>query len=498
MQVRFEAHSPFSGYIVVGMGQNKEMCPFTRDLDKSVGHFISHSLEHKNFSGKLGECCKLVLPKGHSVQVVYILGLGDLAKLSPLHASQIGGHLGAHLKQINNDTVRVSLSQLTGTALSNEEASAHVAYGSLLRMWDFTKYKTKKDENQPPKKVEHLIMDVATPSISQAHFDRLKAVAEGVFLTRELVSEPSNVLYPETFVERAKALKSLGVTFDVLDETDMRKLGMHALLGVGQGSEKESKLLVLQWHGGAKDEPPIAIVGKGVTFDTGGISLKPSAGMDDMKTDMAGAAVVVGLLHALAARNAKVNVVGVAGLVENMPSGAAQRPGDIVKSMSGQTIEVLDTDAEGRLVLADALWYTQHRFKPKLMVDLATLTGAILIALGDEMAGLFSNNDELAQRLTDAGTSVDELLWRLPLSDAYDKDIDSTIADVKNLGAPRLAGSTAAAQFLQRFVNHVPWAHLDIAGTKSARKDKPLAAKGPTGFGVRLLHQMIWDHYEVH
>jgi leucyl aminopeptidase len=297
----------------------------------------------------------------------------------------------------------------------------------------------------------------------------------------------------------AGSLTAQGVKVHALDVKEMTKLGMGALLGVGQGSAKDSRLLIMEWRGAprAKDKTPIAFVGKGVTFDTGGISIKPAAGMGDMKWDMGGAGVVIGLMRALAARKAKVNVVGVCGLVENMPSAMAQRPGDIVTSMSGQTIEVLNTDAEGRLVLADALWYTQKTFKPKLVIDLATLTGAIIIALGNEYAGLFSNNDGLVDQLTAAGKKVGEPVWRLPLGTAYDKQIDCEAADMKNIGGGRAGGSITAAQFLQRFIEgDLPWAHLDIAGVTWSSKDKPTVPKGGTAFGVRLLDRLVADNYE--
>jgi leucyl aminopeptidase len=286
----------------------------------------------------------------------------------------------------------------------------------------------------------------------------------------------------------------------VLDKREMQRLGMGALLGVAQGSVRDPRLVVLRWDGAprAKDKRPVAFIGKGVTFDTGGISIKPAGGMEDMKWDMGGAGVVIGLMMALAGRKAKVNAVGVAGLVENMPSGTAQRPGDVVTTMSGQTIEVINTDAEGRLVLADVLWYAHSTFKPKFMINLATLTGAIVISLGTYQAGLFSNNDELANRLIAAGKAIDERLWRMPLGEKYDKDINSDIADMKNVGKGREAGSVTAAQFLQRFVNDVPWAHLDIAGVAWMRNgENPLVPKGATGFGVRLLDRLVHDHYEA-
>jgi leucyl aminopeptidase len=320
-------------------------------------------------------------------------------------------------------------------------------------------------------------------------------LAAGVHLARDLVNEPANILTPAEFARRVAAVKNLGVKVEILTPRELKKLGMGALLGVAQGSANEPRLVVMQWLGGKKGERPLAFIGKGVTFDTGGISMKPASGMEDMKGDMGGAACVSGLMHALAARKARINAVGIIGLVENMPSGNAQRPGDVVTSMSGKTIAVLNTDAEGRLVLADALWYAQKRFKPKFMIDLATLTGAIMIALGKEHAGLFSNNDELANRLLQAGLDTGEKVWRMPLAPEYDRLIDSDIADVKNIGG-RNAGSITAAQFLQRFVNGVPWAHLDVAGTAMDSSKTAINQSWGSGWGVRLLNRLVADHYE--
>jgi len=321
------------------------------------------------------------------------------------------------------------------------------------------------------------------------------ALADGVLLARDLVNEPPNILYPVEFARRATELKRLGVVVEVLDEKAMKKLGMNALLAVNQGSARESRVAVMRWEGGKRGTPPVAFVGKGVCFDTGGISIKPGGGMEDMKGDMAGAACVVGLMQALAGRKAKVNAVGVIGLVENMPDGNAQRPGDIVTSMSGQTIEIINTDAEGRLVLADVLWYTRNRFKPRFMIDLATLTGAIVVALGNEHAGLFSNDDRLAERLSRAGEETGERVWRMPLAAAYDKLIDSKFADMKNTGG-RQGGSITAAQFLQRFVDKTPWAHLDIAGTGFASPQNDINKSWGSGWGVRLLDHLVAEHYE--
>jgi leucyl aminopeptidase len=320
-----------------------------------------------------------------------------------------------------------------------------------------------------------------------------------VFLTRDLVSEPPNVLYPAEMATRCRALEKLGVTVEILTPAELETLGFGALLGVAQGSAREARVVVMQWNGGTEGTAPVAFIGKGVTFDTGGISIKPAGGMEDMKFDMAGAGTVIGLMSALAGRKARVNAVGLVGLVENMPSSTAQRPGDVVTTHSGQTVEVINTDAEGRLVLADVLWYAQHRFKPRFMVDLATLTGAIIVALGHEHAGLFSNDDALATQLANAGTATGEKLWRMPLGDAYDKQIKSDIADMKNVGG-RPGGSITAAQFIQRFIDTkegpMAWAHLDIAGTAWATKDTPTTPKGATAFGVRLLDRLVADHYE--
>jgi leucyl aminopeptidase len=373
-----------------------------------------------------------------------------------------------------------------------------VAYGARLRNYRFDKYRTKeKPEDKPT--LESLTVVGGRARAAQAAFAPLDRVAEGVFFTRDLVSEPANVIYPESLAEHARSLSTYGVDVEVLNEARMRKLGMNALLAVGQGSDRESQLVVMRWDGAPKRGPsrkPIAFVGKGVTFDTGGISIKPAGGMEDMKWDMGGAGVVIGLMKALARRSAKIDAVGVIGLVENMPSGKAQRPGDVVTSMSGQTIEVINTDAEGRLVLADALWYCQSTFKPEVMIDLATLTGAIIVSLGTYQAGLFASDDKLAEALVAAGTAVDEPVWRMPLGERYDKDINSDIADVKNVGKNREAGSIAAAQFLKRFVGDTRWAHLDIAGVTWSKADTDVVPKGGTGFGVRLLDRFVADSCE--
>jgi leucyl aminopeptidase len=372
---------------------------------------------------------------------------------------------------------------------------ADIALGARLRGYAFERYKTKRKEDEERADEVKVTIAVAGVAAVEKAFVARDAVASGAIIARDLVNEPANVLYPEEFARRTGNLKKLGVAVEVLDIKEMRKLGMNALLGVGQGSEHESRTVIMRWNGGKRGAAPVAFIGKGVCFDTGGISIKPAAGMEDMKGDMAGAACVVGLMHALAARKAKVNAVGAIGLVENMPDGRAQRPGDIVTTMSGQTIEIINTDAEGRLVLADVLHYVNKRFKPKFMVDLATLTGAIIVALGQEYAGLFANDDKLAERLVKAGQETGERVWRMPLGPEYDKMIDSKFADMKNTGG-RYGGSITAAQLLQRFVDKTPWAHLDIAGTGMGSPQTDINKSWGSGFGVRLLDRLVAEYYE--
>jgi leucyl aminopeptidase len=385
--------------------------------------------------------------------------------------------------------------ELPGGAMPAGEA-ADLALGVRLRAYAFRRYKTKRnDDDKPPpnRKVTIAVGDL--PAVRSAARAR-DAVADGVLMARDLVNEPANVLFPEEFARRTTALRQLGVQVEVLDVPKLKKLGMRALLGVGQGSAHDSRVVVMRWNGGRKGDAPAAFVGKGVCFDTGGISIKPAAGMEDMKGDMAGAACVTGLMHALAARKARVNAVGLIGLVENMPDGKAQRPGDIVTSMSGQTIEIVNTDAEGRLVLGDAIWYAQQRFKPKFMVDLATLTGAIIVAIGHEYAGMFANDDQLAKRLSAAGEETGEFVWRMPLAKEYDKLIDSKFADMKNTGG-RFGGAITAAQFIKRFVDDkTPWAHLDIAGTGFDSRQNEINKSWGSGWGVRLLDRLVLDYYE--
>lgn len=381
-------------------------------------------------------------------------------------------------------------------ATAGTEALVRLIAALQLRSWRYDNYRTKLPEKQKPTLAG--ISIVGAPAGVADAWQSEAAVCAGVGFTRELVTEPANIIYPESFVERCQRLKELGVEMEVLGQAEMTKLGMGALLGVNQGSVREPQLLVMRWDGtGGKQERPVVLVGKGVCFDTGGISIKPAAGMEDMKWDMGGAGAVAGAMMALAGRKAKSHIVGVCGLVENMPDGNAQRPGDVVTSMSGQTVEVINTDAEGRLVLCDAMTWAQQRYKPEYLVDLATLTGAMIISLGNEHGGVFSNDDRLADTLIAAGTAAGDPLWRFPLGEAYDKLIDSQIADIKNVG-PREAGSITAAQFLQRFVEPgVKWAHLDIAGMVWAAKAGGVWDKGATGYGVRLLNRFIADNFEA-
>ena len=466
------------------------------DLDGKTGGVLKRAMKADGFSGKAGSVLDLVGPRGVAAGRILLIGLGKAADLTSAGMEKAGGELLGRLEKTKESPLSVVLDGISASKLTAGEAAARVAFGVKLRSYSFEKYKTKKKEDDTKRGVKSLTLMTRAAAAARKDYATLAKIADGMFLTRDLVNEPPNVLHPGEFAKRAKALSKLGVKVEVLGEAQMKKLGMGSLLGVGYGSQHESKLVIMRWSGGKAGEKPVAFVGKGVCFDTGGISLKPPAGMEDMKGDMGGAACVTGLMHALAARKAKVNVIGVIGLVENMPDGKAQRPGDIVISMSGQTIEIINTDAEGRLVLADALWYTQNRFKPKFMVDLATLTGAIMVALGKEYAGLFSNDDKLSKQLFDAGEAVGEHVWRLPMGAAYDKQIDSRFADMKNTGG-RDGGSITAAQFLQRFVNKVPWAHLDIAGTAMASPQTATNRSWGSGWGVRLLDRLVADHYEA-
>lgn len=461
-------------------------------LDAESGGAITRALKTSRFTGAPGQVLTLSAPSDMSAARLVLFGLGDKKALNGNALEQAAAGV---VKGLLTTGAKVLSLRMDGVA--DLEGAARAGLGARMAAYRFDKYRSRLSDDKKPS-LEALEIVVTDVKAAKKVWKDWEPVSDGVELARDLVNEAPNFLGPEEYARRVKKLDKLGLEIEVLGEAAMKKLGMNALLGVGQGSAQESQFIVMKWMGGKDGDQPIAFVGKGVTFDTGGISLKPGEKMDEMKGDMGGSAAVVGLMTALAGRKAKVNVIGVIGLVENMPDGKAQRPGDIVTSMSGQTIEILNTDAEGRLVLADALWYTQKEFKPKFMIDLATLTGAVLIALGHEHAGIFSNDDRLADQIFKAGKASDEGVWRLPLGPEYDRQIDSDIADMKNIGQGRLAGSITAAQFLKRYTNDVPWCHIDIAGTGmySGAKDPRLPTFG-TGFGVRLLDRLVRDNYEA-
>ncbi|CAN7378676.1 leucyl aminopeptidase [Phenylobacterium sp. LjRoot164] len=455
--------------------------------DAQAGGALARAAAAQRFTGAKGQVLDVLGAAGAASRIL-LVGAGKKDGFDDVGAEHAAASAYNAVKTSGLTTLRVELPA--------GGSSAHAGLGVRLASYRFDRYRTKEPADKKPSIAKaQIVADDADKAL--AAFAPLAALADAVAFSRDLVSEPPNVLYPAEFARRVKALESLGLEVEILGEAEMEKLGMGSLLGVGQGSARESQLAVIKWYGAAdKSAQPIAFVGKGVCFDTGGISIKPADGMEDMKWDMGGAGAVAGLMHALAGRKAKVNAIGILGLVENMPDGNAQRPGDVVTSISGQTIEIINTDAEGRLVLADAIWYCQDRFKPKFMVDLATLTGAIIISLGNDYAGLFSNNDELSANLLAASGAEGEPLWRMPLPAQYDKNIDSMIADMKNTGG-RPGGSITAALFIQRFVNNVPWAHLDIASTAWKKPSTvPTIPDGATGFGVRLLNRMVQDKYE--
>ncbi|WP_298720751.1 leucyl aminopeptidase [uncultured Ferrovibrio sp.] len=492
-----EAKTPKKGSVVLSVAEGRQLGPLGQQIDKAVGGALTRAMTAAaRFSGAKGQWLEVLAPGG-GLKRVLLAGLGKPVDVKATAFEALGGEAVRRLMTSGETELAIVAEVPKGAVLPAAEAAARAALGARLGGYRFDKYRTTLKDKEKPSLSSVAVLTGAAAAARKL-YQPLDKLADGVVLTRNLVTEPANVIYPESLAAECRKLAKLGVKVEVLGEREMKKLGMGALLGVGQGSERESQLVVMQWNGGKKGTKPVALVGKGVCFDTGGISIKPSAGMEEMKWDMGGAGAVIGAMAAIAGRKAKANVVGVVALVENMPDGKAQRPGDVVKSMSGQTIEVLNTDAEGRLILCDAMWYAQERFKPQAMVDLATLTGAIIISLGHEHAGLFSNDDKLAERLTAAGKAEDELLWRMPLSDAYDEGLKSQIADMQNIAGPGFgAGSITAAQFLQRFVkDRTPWAHLDIAGTAWSKKDKATVPKGATGFGVRLLNRLIADHYE--
>lgn len=484
--------APGKGVLVIFAGIDLAFGPSTKKLLAGSGDLVSRAAEADGFKGKNGSALDLIAPQGLKASRLIVIGTGKPSELKSEDFVKLGGSaFGRAPKSADEVTIIGETSDGPMTA----DQVADLALGAMMRAYSFDRYKTKRKEDDEEPKQRKLTIGTADADKARKAWSAREAVVDGIVIARDLVNEPANILYPEEFARRAAALKKVGVDVDILDEKALTKLKMNALLGVGQGSVRESRVVIMRWNGGKKGDKPLGFIGKGVCFDTGGISIKPAGGMEDMKGDMAGAACVVGLMHALAARKAKVNVVGAIGLVENMPDGKAQRPGDIVTSMSGQTIEIINTDAEGRLVLADVLWYVAKHYKPEFMVDLATLTGAIIVSLGHEYAGLFSNNDKLAERLVEAGKLTGERVWRMPLGPEYDKQIDSKFADMKNTGG-RMGGSITAAQFLQRFVDKTPWAHLDIAGTGMGSPQSDINKSWGSGFGVRLLDRLVADNYE--
>ena len=493
--MNFNFNSEFSrdkGVLLFVCVRNEPMHRYLTNLDKKNSNYIKQAMKVVNFNYKENNELDLILPKGSKSDRIIILGINKNSSLSDFNL----GKLGSTITTILNNKKIKEASLILNDKSFNANQVALLLYGITLNTYRFNKYFSDK------KKIRENFLE--TINLFSANYKNIKnewkrfnAVKEGVFLTRDLVSEPSNNLTPLLLSKEALKLRKTGLKVEQLDEKKLKQLKMGALLGVAQGSSNKPYVVTLEWRGNkSKKTMDYTFVGKGVTFDTGGISIKPSGGMEEMKYDMGGSAVVLGLMKALALRKTKANVSGVIGLVENMPSGTAQRPGDVVKSMSGQTIEVINTDAEGRLVLADILWYAQQKFQPKKIVDLATLTGAIIVSIGQEKAGMFSNNKDFADELTELGLKVGEEVWNMPVDDSYEKDIRSDIADMKNVGSGRGAGSTAGAIFLKRFIKNTTWMHLDIAGVTWAKSDRPMTPKGGSGFGVRLLDELVFKSFK--
>ncbi len=492
LKLGFTSFTRLRGVLVTFCSENLKFGPATKKALLPAEQAVRRAAAADRFTGKNGSTLDMVAPQGLDVPRLVVIGTGKESDLKSRDMVKLGG---VSMGKVPAAAAEATIFAEFGPGALKPDQVADLALGVRLRAYSFNRYKTKRKEGEERADKVEINVACANPAATEKAWGRAAAIADGVVMARDLINEPANVLYPGEFARRASGLAKVGVGVEVLDVAAMRKLGMGALLGVGQGSAHDSRLVVMRWNGGKRGADPVAFLGKGVCFDTGGISIKPAQGMEDMKGDMAGAACVVGLMHALAARKAKVNAVGAIGLVENMPDGKAQRPGDIVKTMSGQTIEIINTDAEGRLVLADVLHYVNKRFKPKFMINLATLTGAIIVALGQEYAGLFANNDKLVERLTNAGEATGERVWRMPLGPEYDKLIDSKFADMKNTGG-RWAGSITAAQLLQRFVDKTPWAHLDIAGTALGSPQTDINRSWSSGWGVRLLDRLVADHYE--
>ncbi len=493
--MKFNFNSDFSGdkgILLFVCVRNEPMHRYLTNLDKNNSNYINKAMKVVNFNYKENNKLDLILPKGSKSDRIIILGVNKTSSFSDIDL----GKLGSTITSILNNKKIKAASLILNDKTFNASEVALLLYGISLNTYRFNKYfsdKKKIRENF----LETINLFCTNYKNIKNEWKRFNAIKEGVFLTRDLVSEPSNNLTPLLLSKEALKLRKTGLKVEQLDEKKLKQLKMGALLGVAQGSANKPYVVTLEWRGNkSKKNMDYTFVGKGVTFDTGGISIKPSGGMEEMKYDMGGSAVVLGLMKALALRKTKANVSGVIGLVENMPSGTAQRPGDVVKSMSGQTIEVINTDAEGRLVLADILWYAQQKFQPKKIVDLATLTGAIIVSIGQEKAGMFSNNKDFADEVTKLGLKVGEEVWNMPVDDSYEKDIRSDIADMKNVGSGRGAGSTAGAIFLKRFIKNTIWMHLDIAGVTWAKSDRPMTPKGGSGFGVRLLDELVFKNFK--
>jgi leucyl aminopeptidase len=484
--------TPPKGILILFCEEGLKFGSASRKFLAPSGDLLQRAAAADRFTGKAGSAVNIVAPAALPVSRLIVIGVGKPAKFKSHDFVKLGG---ASVGRLPSTATAATIVAEFATGPLKPERAADLAHGARLRAYRFDLYKTKRKEGEDPPAVAAVTIATGNPAAAQKAWTVRQAVADGALMARDLINEPANVLYPAEFARRASALKKLGVVVDVLDVAAMKKLGMNSLLAVGQGSTHESRVVVMRWNGGKKGAPPVAFIGKGVCFDTGGISIKPAAGMEDMKGDMAGAACVTGLMHALAARKARVNAIGAIGLVENMPDGNSYRPGDILKTMSGQTIEIINTDAEGRLVLADVLHYVNTKYEPKFMIDLATLTGAIMIALGQEYAGMFGNDDRLCDRLSKVGQATGERVWRMPLGPEFDKMIDSKFADMKNTGG-RFGGSITAAQLLQRFVGKTPWVHLDIAGTALGSPQSDINKSWSAGWGVRLLDTLVAEYYE--
>ena len=484
---------------VVLVGDDLALGARARELDQRSGGALLKAAGAAQFKGKKKTTAEVLAPPRIGVDRLVLLGVGKSADLKENDWVLLGGSAAGAISARKSKSASVIAEAPEHGGMKPELIAAQLAFGAALRQYEFRKYLTKQradDDNGEPDTLQKVVIHCADPDKARAAFARYQAVVNGVMIARDLVNEPANILGPVEFAERVQELEEVGVEVQILDAEEITELKMGALLAVAQGSVRPARVGVLQWHGAkSKRAKPLCFIGKGVVFDTGGISIKPAGGMEDMKGDMGGAACVVGVMHALAERKANVNAVGLIGLVENMPSGTAMRPGDIVTAHSGQTVEVLNTDAEGRLVLADLLSYAQERFKPRLMIDLATLTGAIMVALGKEYAGLFANDDKLAGDLLDASLSTGEKIWRMPLDKAYDKMVESKNADIKNIGG-RWAGACTAAAFLKYFVKDTPWAHIDLAGTAMDAPKSEINPSWGSGWGVRLLDRFVADKYE--